>query len=100
MRSVVRRDKVLENLHTFGFEGGRCATEIPTAGRLMAAAAQEWEADWGLMACSMDVKQAFDNVSPESLSLTMKEMDIAPMLGVSILRDLIGGRYDICFQEM
>ena len=99
MRNVGRRDKGWENLHTFGFEEGRSATEIPTAIGLMAAAAQEWGADLGLIACSMDVKQAFDNVSPESLSLIMKEMDVAPMLAGAILREQIGGRYDICFQE-
>ena len=42
MKNVGRRDKEWENLHTFGFEEGRSATEIPTAIRLMAAAAQEW----------------------------------------------------------
>ena len=42
MKNVGRRDKVWENLHTFGFEEGRSATEIPTAISLMAAAAQEW----------------------------------------------------------
>ena len=47
----------------------------------------------------MDVKQAFANVSPQSLSLIMKEMDIAPMLAGAILREQIGGRYDIRFQE-
>ena len=41
--------------YSFGFEEGRSATDIPT---------QEWGADLGLVACSMDVKQAFDNVSP------------------------------------
>ena len=29
----------------------------------------------------------------------MKEMDIAPMLAGAIMREQIGGRYDICFQE-
>ena len=56
-------------------------------------------ADLGLVVCSMDVKQAFDNVSPESLSLIMKEMDIAPMLAGAIWGEWVGGRYDICFQE-
>ena len=99
MKNVGRRDNGWENLHTFGFVEGRSATEIHTAIRLMAAAAQEWGADLGLVACAMDVKQAFDNVSPESLSLIMKEMDIVPMLAGAILREQIGGRYDICFQE-
>ena len=31
------------------------------------------------------MKQAFDNVSPENLSLVMKEMDIAPVFGWSNL---------------
>ena len=48
----------------------------------------------------MDLKQAFDNVSLESLSLVMKEIDIAPMLAGAILREQIGGRYNnISFQE-
>ena len=97
MRSVGKRDTVWQNLHSFGFEEGRSATEIPTAIRLMLAAAQEWRAELCLVACSVDVKQAFDNVSPESLSLIMKEMDIALMLAGAILREQIGGRYDICF---
>ena len=99
MKNVGRRDKVWENLHTFGFEEGRSATGIPTGILLMAAAAQESGADLGLVVCSVDVKQVFDNVSPASLSLIMKEMDIAPMLAGAILREQIGGRYDICFQE-
>ena len=97
MKNVGRRDKVWENLDIFGIEEGRNATEILAAMRLMAAA-QEWGADLGLVACFMDVKQAFDNVSPESLSLMMKEMDIAPVLAGAILREQIG-RYDFCFQE-
>ena len=42
---------------------------IPTVTGLMAAAAHECGADLGLVACSMDVKQAFHNVSPESFEL-------------------------------
>ena len=52
-----------------------------------------------MIACAMDLKPAFDNVSPESLSLVMKEMDVAPMLPEAPLTEHIGGRYDICFQE-
>ena len=52
-----------------------------------------------MIACSMDVKQAFDNVSLVGLSLVVKEMDITPFLVAAILREQIGGRYDICFQE-
>ena len=43
--------------------------------------------------------QAFDNVSPKSLSMIMKEMDIVPLLAGAILREQIGGKIDICFQE-
>ena len=88
-----------ERLHIFRFEEGRSAAEIPTAIRLLAAAAQEWRADLGFIACSMDVKQIFDNVSPESLSLVMKEMGTAKMLAGSILREQIGGIQDICFKK-
>ena len=45
------------------------------------------------------MKQALDNVSTLSLSLVMKEMGIAPVLAGAILREQIGGKYDICFQE-
>ena len=41
------------------------------------------------------MKQAFDNVSLENLSLVMKAMDIAPVLPGAILREQIGGKYDI-----
>ena len=47
----------------------------------------------------MDVKQAFDNVSPENLSLVMKGMNIALVFAGAILREQIGGKYDICFPE-
>ena len=45
------------------------------------------------------MKQAFDNVSPLNLSLVMKEMNIAPTLAGAILREQIGGKYDVCCQE-
>ena len=45
------------------------------------------------------MKQAFDSVSPLNLSLAMKEMGIALVLVGAILRERIGGKYDICFQE-
>ena len=63
MRNVGRKNRCWENIHTFGVEEGRSATEIPTANRLMTAAAQECEVELGLVACSLDVKQAFDIVS-------------------------------------
>ena len=84
-------------MHTFGFEEGRSATEISTAIRLLAAAAREWRL--GVITCSLDVKEAFDNVSLENLSLVKKEMKIAPVLAEAILREQIGGTDDICFQE-
>ena len=46
----------------------------------------------------MDVKEAFEYVSLDSLSLVMKEMDSAPMLAGATLREQIGERYDICLQ--
>ena len=39
-----------------------------------------------LLLVPLDVKQAFEDVSPESLSMAMKEMGIAPMLAGAILR--------------
>ena len=68
----------------FWIDEGRSAIEIPTAIKLVAAATQEWRAELGLVVCPMDVKHAFDNVSPESLSLIMEEMETAPMLAVAI----------------
>ena len=53
----------------------------------------------GFITCSLDVKQAFDKVSPENLSLVMTEMGIDPILARAILREQISGNYDICFQE-
>ena len=44
------------------------------------------------------VKQAFDNVSLENLSV-VKEMVIAPVLAGAILREQMCGKYDICSQE-
>ena len=52
--------------------------------RLMAAAARKWGAEFGVIIGSINVKQAFDNVSPQSLSLAMKGMGIAPMLAGAI----------------
>ena len=45
------------------------------------------------------MRQSFDNVSPLNLSQVMKEMTIAPCLAGAILREQIGDKYDICFQE-
>ena len=75
LRNVEKRDKSWCDIHTFGFDGGRRATEISTAIRLMAAAAREWRPELGVITCSMHLKQAFDIVSS------------------------IGSKYDICFQE-
>ena len=47
----------------------------------------------------LNAKQAFDNVSPENLSLVMKEMNIAPVLAGAILREQIGGTYDIASKK-
>ena len=65
----------------------------------MAAAAQERVTELAFVTCSLDVKQAFDIVTPGNLSLRMKEMGIARMLAGAIVREQSGGRYDICFQE-
>ena len=99
MRSIRRRDSSWDCIHTFGSEAGKSATEITTAIGLKAAAAREWGVELGIVNRSMDVKQAFDNVSPENLSLVMKDMGTAPVLAEAIMREQIGGKYDICFQE-
>ena len=44
--------------------------------------------------------ELFDSVSPQSLSLTMKEMGVAPMLAGASLREQIGGKYEKCLQEL
>ena len=37
---------------------------------------REWGSELGVFTCSLNLKQSFDNVSPENLCLVMKEMDI------------------------
>ena len=71
--------------------------KISTAIRLLAAAAREWGPELRVITCSLDVKQAFDNVSSENLSLVMKDMKIAPVLAEAILREQAGGKCDICY---
>ena len=44
------------------------------------------------------MKQTFDNVSPENLSLVLKEIKIALVLAEAILREQTGGKYDVFFQ--
>ena len=95
----MKKEKSWDAIHTFGFEEGRSATEISTNIRLLAAAAREWGPVLGVITGSLDVKQAFDTVSPENLSLVMKEMNIAPVLAKAVSREQIGGKYDIWFQE-
>ena len=65
----------------------------------MAAAARERGPELDVITCSLIVKQAFDNVLPENLSLVMKALNIALVLAETFLMDQIGGKYDICFQE-
>ena len=83
MRNTERRDKRWECIHTFGFEDGRSTAEVSTAIRVMATAAREWGAELGVIACFMDVKQAFDNDSPESLRPAMKGLGVALVFGRS-----------------
>ena len=99
LRKIEKKDKNWNETYTLGFEEGRSATEISTAIRLLASTAREWGPELGFVACSLDVKQAFDNVSLLNLSLFMKEMNIAPILAGAILREQIGAKYDICLQE-
>ena len=54
---------------------------------------------WVSLLAQWMCNKLFDNVSPESLSLIMKEMDTAPMLAGAVLSEQIGRIYDICFQE-
>ena len=42
MKMVQTTDEFWKEIHTFGFEEGRSATEIATAIRLMAAVGSEW----------------------------------------------------------
>ena len=63
-----------EDIHTFGFEEGRSATEIAAAIRFMASTAHEWCNELEVFVASMDAKHAFDNVTPENLSKAMKEL--------------------------
>ena len=49
----------------------------------MATAAQEWRAELGLVACPMDVKEAFDSVSPEKSELDHERIGHCPNAGRS-----------------
>ena len=80
-----RRDKSWGNIHTFVFEEGRSAAEISTAMRLMAAATREWGPELGFIACSLDVKKAFDMSHQKYLSLVMKKMGIHLIVARAIL---------------
>ena len=85
LRELERRHESCDDFHIFGFEEGRSATEISTAVRLVAAAAREWRLELGFIICSLDLKQAFDNVSPLNLSLVRKRDEHSPDLGRSDL---------------
>ena len=54
---------------------------MSTVIRLMAAAAREWGPEIGFITCSLDVKQAFDNVSPLILSIVMEGNEYCSNLG-------------------
>ena len=89
MRSIGRRDKGWECIDTFGFEGGR-------SGGCKRSGTSTW-AHYLFHGC--ETKQVFDYVSPENLSLEMKDMGIAPVLAGTTFREQTGGKYDICFQK-
>ena len=86
LRQVEGENENWNETHTYGFEEGRSATEI-FAMRFLAAVAREWGPEMGFVVCSLDVKQASDNVSPLNLNLVFKEMNIAPKLAGAILRE-------------
>ena len=56
-------------------------SEIATAIRVMAATAQEWGNELGMTVCSLDVKQASDKVTPESLRQAMERAGNQPGFG-------------------
>ena len=59
----------VQKVHTIGFEEGRNATEIALTIRLFAAAAGcEWRHHLVAYVASLDVRQAFDNETPTTLS--------------------------------
>ena len=99
MRNSVRNNSGWDELHTFGFEDGRSATEIATAIRLTASSAHEWGNDLSIFVASVDAKQAFDNVTLVSLSQAKKELWMSAIWAEAIPRKQIGGKCDICFQE-
>ena len=76
MRIIGKSNGGWENFHTCGFEEGTRVSEIATALRVMAGTAQEWRNELGMIVCSLDVKQAFDKVTPESLRQAMEELGI------------------------
>ena len=52
-----------------------------------------------LHVASVDLKPAFDKVSPPSLSKAMEDFAIHPTPATAMLREQLGGKNDICFQE-
>ena len=65
-----------ENIGACGFEEGTRVSGIATAIRVMAGTAQEWGNELGMIVCSLDVKQAFDKVTSESVRQAMEELGI------------------------
>ena len=52
-----------------------------------------------LHVASLDLKWAFDKASPPLLSEAMKDFSIHPTLATAMLREQLGGKNHICFQE-
>ena len=95
LRNVGKKDKSRDEIHTKAEVRLRSPRPLDSWRRLQ----ESGEPELGVIICSLDAKQSFDNISPENLSFVTKEMDIAPVLAEAILGEQIGGKYDICFQE-
>ena len=96
LKKVETRDKSWEEVHTFGFEEGRSATEISTAVRLMAAAAREWALELGVITCS---QAGFRQCLPREPEHGDEGNEYCTGASKGDLREQIGGKYDVWFQE-
>ena len=81
LRNVGEEDKSWDEIHIFGFEEGRSATEISTAIRLLGAAAREVGPELGVITCSLDVKQAFDKCLPRKPEFGNEGKEDHPSVG-------------------
>ena len=82
-----------------GYEEGGSVNEISTGPKLLSSSGLEWWNNVQLPVVSLDLKQAFDKVLPQFLGKAMKDFWMHPTLATAMLREQLGGKNDISFQE-